>query len=65
MAKELHHLDKWGYANLDLGEEIIESGQKALILIAGASSSGKSYGAAYLHQMLSRFGHRSCIISLD
>ncbi len=66
MAKELHHLDKWGYANLDLGEEILESGQKkALILISGASSSGKSYGAIYLHEMLTKFGHRSCIISLD
>lgn len=65
MAKELHHIDKWGFANFDLGEEIIEKKQKALILIAGASSSGKSYGAIYLKEMLSKFGHNSCIISLD
>lgn len=65
MAKELHHIDKWGFANVDLGEEILEKNQKALILIAGASSSGKSYGAVFLKQMLEKMGHKACIISLD
>ena len=36
-----------------------------LILIAGASSSGKSYGAVFLKQMLEKMGHKACIISLD
>lgn len=65
MAKELHHIDKWGFANVDFGEEILEKNQKALILIAGASSSGKSYGAVFLKQMLEKMGHKACIISLD
>lgn len=65
MAKELHHIDKWGFANVDFGEEILERNQKALILIAGASSSGKSYGAVFLKQMLEKMGHKACIISLD
>lgn len=65
MAKELHHIDKWGFANVDFGEEILEKNQKALILIAGASSSGKSYGAVFLKQMLEKTGHKACIISLD
>lgn len=65
MAKELHHIDKWGFANVDFGEGILEKNQKALILIAGASSSGKSYGAVFLKQMLEKMGHKACIISLD
>lgn len=65
MAKELHHIDKWGFANVDFGEEILEKNQKALVLIAGASSSGKSYGAVFLKQMLEKMGHKACIISLD
>lgn len=65
MAKELHHIDKWGFANVDFGEEILEKNQKALILIAGASSSGKSYGAVFLKQMLEKMRHKACIISLD
>ena len=65
MAKELHHIDKWGFANVDFGEEILEKNQKALILIAGASSTGTSYGAVFLKQMLEKMGHKACIISLD
>jgi len=65
MAFEFHHLDKWEYANLDLVEEAQEKGKKALVLIAGASSSGKSFAASALRQMLSKNGHRALVLSLD
>ena len=51
MAFEYHHLDKWSYANLDLIEELLETSQKAIVLIAGASSSGKSYAARALENL--------------
>ncbi len=60
-----HHIDKWAYANLDMIEEALEKKQKAIVFIAGASSSGKSYLARYLHDVLRQNGHRSVIISLD
>ena len=65
MAFEYHHLDKWSYANLDLIEELLETSQKAIVLIAGASSSGKSYAARALENLLKESGHSSCTISLD
>ena len=65
MMKELHHLDKWAYCNLDLVEEVLECEEKALIFIAGASSSGKSYSAKYLKDLLLSHGHKAVIISLD
>ena len=60
-----HHIDKWGFANLDLIEEVLESHSKAVVLLAGASSSGKSYMANYLADFLKKNGHRSITISLD
>ena len=60
-----HHLDKWAFANLDLVEEILETESKAVVVIAGASSSGKSYAASYLSGLLSKNGHRAYTISLD
>lgn len=65
MSIELHHLDKWAYANLDLVEEELEKNDKAVILIAGASSSGKSYAAKTLKEILQKNSHKTCIISLD
>lgn len=66
MSFECHHLDKWSFANLDLCEEQMEAGkEKALVLISGASSAGKSYAAKILHNVLHIEGHRAVIISLD
>lgn len=65
MAFEFHHIDKWGFANLDLVEESLEKNKKAVVLISGASSSGKSYAAAYLTDLLSKNGHKAVTISLD
>lgn len=60
-----HHIDKWGFANLDLIEEVLEHNSKAVVLLAGASSSGKSYLASYLVNLLKNNGHKALIISLD
>jgi len=65
MAFEYHHLDKFGYANLDLVEELLESEKKAIILISGASSSGKSFSAEYLRDVLEANGHHAIALSLD
>lgn len=65
MAFEFHHLDKWAYANLDLIEESLESNKKAVILVSGASSSGKSFSAEFLMELLKKNGHRAYTISLD
>ena len=46
MKYTCHHTDKWIFANTDLAEEQLEKSSKALIIIAGASSSGKSFLAA-------------------
>ena len=48
MKYTCHHTDKWIFANTDLAEEQLEKSSKALIIIAGASSSGKSFLAASL-----------------
>lgn len=65
MKLTFHHLDKWGYANLDLVEEAIQEGGKALVIISGASSSGKSYAAKYLQDLLKENGHNVISMSLD
>ena len=65
MALTFHHLDKWAYANLDLVEESIQKGGKALVIISGASSSGKSYAAQYLKSLLEENGHHTISMSLD
>ncbi|MFA6829848.1 MAG: hypothetical protein WCR67_04015 [Bacilli bacterium] len=65
MAFEFHHLDKWAFSNLDLSEETMESQHKAVILISGASSSGKSYAARYLKELFNQNGHKALILSLD
>ncbi len=65
MAFEFHHLDKWCFANIDLAEEALEQNKKAVIVIAGASSSGKSFSAAALENMLCDHHHKAVTISLD
>ncbi len=65
MPFEYHHMDKWAFANLDLVEEVIESGKKPAILISGASSSGKSFSAEFLEKLLNKNGYHAVTISLD
>lgn len=65
MLYKCHHIEKWTNANIDLVEEVLEKHQKAVIIIAGASSSGKSYSARILEQGLNYSGHKSVVISLD
>ncbi len=65
MAFSFHHLDKWCFANIDLAEEALETHPKAVIIIAGASSSGKSFSAEALNRIMKNHGHKSITISLD
>ena len=65
MAFKFHHLDKWGFANLDLIQESLEKNKKAVVIIGGASSSGKSYASIYLKHLLENFGYRIISMSLD
>lgn len=65
MYYECHHLDKFISANSDLIEESLETNRKAVVLMAGASSSGKSYASQALLSSLNKKGHKAIIISLD
>lgn len=65
MPFTFHHIDKWGYANLDLIEETLEKEEKALVIISGASSSGKSFAAKYLESLLKDNGYKTITMSLD
>lgn len=65
MKYTCHHTDKWIYANMDLAEERLEDNNKALIIIAGASSSGKSFLSSSLTQAFKRNGKRCLTFSLD
>lgn len=62
---EIKDITKWCYCNLDLIEENKENNKKSIILIAGASSSGKSYASNYLKQFLLNKGINAVIISTD
>lgn len=65
MIYQCHHLEKWANANLDLIEESLEKGQKAVIIIAGASSSGKSYGSKVIANYAEHEGYHVVSFSLD
>lgn len=65
MKYTCHHTDKWIFANTDLAEEQLEKSSKALIIIAGASSSGKSFLAASLKKAFEGVGKRCLTFSLD
>lgn len=65
MSKLFTNSDNWKYANLDIVDEILETNKKAIILISGASSSGKSYSAKQLQKLLEENGHNCVIISTD
>ena len=63
--KTTNNVIEWCYKNLDLVEELIEKHKKPIILIAGASSSGKSYNAKILKQFLIENGYNPLILSTD
>lgn len=65
MSIQCHHLDKWEYMNLDMVEEALETHDHCSVLIGGATSSGKSYCAKKLKEMLEEYGHPATIISTD
>ncbi len=65
MKYTCHHTDKWIYANMDLTEENLENNSKSLIVIAGASSSGKSFLSSSLTQAFKKNGKRCLTFSLD
>ncbi|HAJ77439.1 MAG TPA: hypothetical protein DCO89_00015 [Clostridiales bacterium] len=59
------NITEWMYSNLDLIEECKEKGLKPIILIGGASSSGKSYSSKMLKNFLTEKGFKTIIISTD
>ena len=63
--KIIDNFTEWLYSNLDLVEECKEKKLKPVILIGGASSSGKSYTSKMIKDFLAEKGYRSIIISLD
>ena len=58
-------LVEWFYGNLDLIEECRQNGSKPIVLVGGASSSGKSYLSTKLKEFLAQNGYNSVIISTD
>lgn len=63
--KEVKNLNRWKYYNLDRVEEILENNPKAVILLCGASSSGKSFAAEELKNVFKENNLNSVIISTD
>ena len=63
--RQCHHLDRWEFMNLDMIEEVLEAHNKCAVLIGGASSSGKSFCAKNLKEILGAYGHPATIISTD
>ena len=62
---EVTSINKWKYYNIDRVQEILETNKKAIVILSGASSSGKSYCAKVLQQALSEENLNSVIISTD
>ncbi len=65
MKYTCHHVDKWTYANMDLAEEELERQPKALIIISGASSSGKSFLSTSLTNAFKEHNKRCLTFSID
>lgn len=61
----LNSIEKWKNANLDLVEEVLERDKKAIILLAGASSSGKSFSGKMLSKYLEENNLKSITLSTD
>ena len=65
MKVSVSNIQKWCFTNLDLTEEILEKNSKAVVLVAGASSSGKSYASNELKELFSKNGLRALSLSTD
>ncbi len=63
--EKLKSASRWKYFNVDRTEEILEHSKKAVILLAGASSSGKSFSAKLLQETLEEQGYKSVVLSTD
>ena len=63
--KMTNDMMEWLYSNLDLIEECKENNLKPVILVAGASSSGKSYMSNILSNFLKERNYRIATISTD
>lgn len=63
--REFISLEKWKSANLDLVEEMKEKGQKPVILVSGASSSGKSFATEALKEYFEKQNLKCFTISTD
>ena len=65
MPMSVNDVESWSYANLDRAEELLQNGQKVVILVAGASSSGKSFACKVLNEILLQNNIKACILSTD
>lgn len=65
MQLNVNDIETWCYANLDRIEELLQNGQKAVILVAGASSSGKSFACKALKEILLQNNIKSYTLSTD
>lgn len=65
MSFSTQAFERWCYANLDLVEEQKSKNKKSLILIAGASASGKSYSTEKLKEFLENNGYKAFTMSTD
>lgn len=63
--KTTSDLTEWLYSNLDLIEECKEKNIKPVVLIGGASSSGKSYTSKALKNFLIEKGYNPIVLSTD
>lgn len=57
--------NRWYYYNLDLIEESLQNNKIPVILIAGASSSGKTHYAGKLQDFLMNKNLKTCLFSTD
>lgn len=58
-------MEKWLFANLDRVNQIREQSDKVVILVSGASASGKTYSSNILLDKLESHGHKCLLFSTD
>lgn len=65
MPFSCHHLDKFEFINLDLVQEVLSRKKKCIVLIGGASSSGKSFCAKQLYKVFRENNLKTLCLSSD